>query len=399
MAISGSFNTALNESIQSVETVLSDMNHNSSEYQYSDEEGIYAFQDVPAHGDYMVKGIKNDDYLNGVSTIDLLKIQRHILRSEVIDSPYKMIAADINKDRRIDGLDLLELRKLILGLYDELPQNDSWIFVDKSQVLTLDNVWEYRDSLFVRNLSQSMLDESFVGVKVGDLNDDVVSNVIDQSTQLGISSPVNLSYEDRWIATNELVEIQLNTTEKDLFGYQFTLDFEGLELTNVSGRDIAEVNYHDFGEVLTLSHHSDYPLDETSSILTLTFRASQEGRLSEILDLNSSLTKAEGYLGVDYESRDLNLVSDYEEVFSLKQNKPNPFSNDTQIEFVLPKSGNYALTFYDINGKTIQTIEGPGVAGTNSVYFEKSSVNTSGVIYYKLDFEELTAMKRMMLIE
>ena len=155
---------------------------------YSDEQGNYAFEDVIAHGDYMIKGKKNDDYLNGVSTIDLLKIQRHILGSEVIESPYKLIAADINKDRKINGLDLIELRKLILGLYEELPENDSWIFIDKSQELTMDNVWEYRDSLVIRNLNQTMTDESFVGVKVGDLNDDVVSNVVGQSSQLGLSA-------------------------------------------------------------------------------------------------------------------------------------------------------------------------------------------------------------------
>ena len=45
----------------------------------------------------------------------------HVLGQEVLDSPYKMIAADINNDKEISALDLIELRKLILGVYNELP--------------------------------------------------------------------------------------------------------------------------------------------------------------------------------------------------------------------------------------------------------------------------------------
>ena len=50
-----------------------------------------------------------------------------------MDSPFKIIAADINSDTRVTAIDLVELRKLILGVYTELPQNDSWRFVDATQ--------------------------------------------------------------------------------------------------------------------------------------------------------------------------------------------------------------------------------------------------------------------------
>ncbi len=399
MAIAGSFMTVQGESIQSVEATLSDMRNSSLDYINTDENGSYAFQDLSAQSDYMIKGKKNDDYLNGVSTIDLLNIQRHILGSSLLDSPYKMIAADVNNDRRIDGIDLIELRKLILGIYQELPRQDSWVFIDQDQTLTFDNVWEYRDSLMVTDLSQSMMDENFIGVKVGDTNEDVVSNVINQATQLRQSGTISLAYTDQLIEAGDLVELDLYTQENDMYGYQFTLTYANMELTGVTGRDITEVNYHDFGQALTLSHHSDYPIDEDSAILTISLRAQKAGRLSELIDLNSSLTKAEGYLTAQYISQNLNLVTEYEEVFTLKQNKPNPFSEDTEIEFILPESGNYNLTFYDINGQTLKTMEGYGQAGLNTLIFEKSTVNTSGVIYYKLDFADKTAMKRMMLIE
>ncbi len=43
-----------------------------------------------------------------------------------------MIAADANRSGSITSFDIVEFRKLILGIYDELPNNTSWRFVDKS---------------------------------------------------------------------------------------------------------------------------------------------------------------------------------------------------------------------------------------------------------------------------
>ncbi len=74
---------------------------------------------------------KNDDPLNGVSTFDLVLINRHILGLQPLGSPYKMIAADANASRSITTFDIVEFRKLILGIYTALPNNTSWRFVDK----------------------------------------------------------------------------------------------------------------------------------------------------------------------------------------------------------------------------------------------------------------------------
>ncbi|MEP7269115.1 MAG: dockerin type I domain-containing protein [Saprospiraceae bacterium] len=56
-----------------------------------------------------------------------------MLGIERLKSPYKKIAADVNNDNDISAIDLLELRKLILGIYDKLPDNTSWKFVPKSR--------------------------------------------------------------------------------------------------------------------------------------------------------------------------------------------------------------------------------------------------------------------------
>jgi hypothetical protein len=61
-----------------------------------------------------------DDFDNGVSTLDLVLIQRHILDIAPFTSAYKGIAADMNATESVTGSDVVELRKLVLGVTDEL---------------------------------------------------------------------------------------------------------------------------------------------------------------------------------------------------------------------------------------------------------------------------------------
>ncbi len=80
----------------------------------------------------MLTPTKDDNPPNGVSTYDLVLIAKHILGLEPLTTPYKMIAADANRSGSITSFDIVEFRKLILGIYDELPNNTSWRFVDKT---------------------------------------------------------------------------------------------------------------------------------------------------------------------------------------------------------------------------------------------------------------------------
>jgi hypothetical protein len=93
-----------------------------------------------------------------------------------------MIAADANKENDITTFDIVELRKLILGIYQHLPKNTSWRFFDKSKKFTImsdplnpfvDPIgkWEVINCV---ELPTSNLD--FVAVKIGDVNNTVVPN-------------------------------------------------------------------------------------------------------------------------------------------------------------------------------------------------------------------------------
>ncbi|MCK6693790.1 MAG: hypothetical protein L6Q97_17045, partial [Thermoanaerobaculia bacterium] len=72
-----------------------------------------------------------NDPLNGVTTLDLVLINKHILGVSKFENPFQLIAADANNSASVTTFDIVELRKLILGLYTQLPIGISWRYVPK----------------------------------------------------------------------------------------------------------------------------------------------------------------------------------------------------------------------------------------------------------------------------
>ncbi len=92
----------------------------------------------------------------------------------------------------------------------------------------------------------------------------------------------------------------------------------------------------------------------------------------------------------------LNLIP---EKYELSQNFPNPFNPETKINFSLPQQTKVTLKIYDILGKEVAILVNEiKPAGSYDVIFNASSIS-SGVYFYKIEAENFTDIKRMMLIK
>jgi len=117
------------------------------------------------------------DFLNGVSTFDVVLINKHILDIEPFNSPYEIIAADANGSKSVTTFDITELRKLILGIYQELPNNNSWNFIPT----TYD--FPNPDNPFLpippdTILVTSTTNYDFYAIKIGDVNGSADSSAL-----------------------------------------------------------------------------------------------------------------------------------------------------------------------------------------------------------------------------
>ncbi|MCK6693661.1 MAG: T9SS type A sorting domain-containing protein, partial [Thermoanaerobaculia bacterium] len=368
---------------------------------YSDNQGQYTFNGVPYQGDYTVTPTKDNDPLNGVSTFDLVLINKHILGLEPLNSPYKMIAADANNSRSITTFDIVELRKLILGIYNELPNNTSWRFVDGAYSFPnpLNPFMDiFPETKQIADMQVSMFDQDFVAVKVGDVNNNAVTSSL-TSVQDRTDGTLLFDVQDRKVKAGETFTVNFKAAEKVL-GYQFTLYFPNLEVTDVTGG--AEMSMTNFGifnseHALTTSFDNEHTVGE----FTVTFRAKAAGSLSEMLTVSSRITKAEAYdlsrqrqaVGLRFNGQNGTTISGLG--FELYQNQPNPWLNKTQIGFYLPEAAEATLTIFDETGRMLFTQTGDFTKGYNAISLERSLINTTGVLYYKVETATDSAVKKM----
>ena len=87
--------------------------------------------------------------------------------------------------------------------------------------------------------------------------------------------------------------------------------------------------------------------------------------------------------------------------FSLSQNYPNPFNPETQIKYSLQKNSLVKLKIYDVLGREVVTLVNEfKKAGEYIVPFSITQYPlASGVYYYKLQADEFSDVKRMILIK
>ena len=118
----------------SVGTVMVDLSGQASNSDVTGNDGDYAFNNLTNGFDYTVAPSRDEDPLNGVTTYDLVLIKQHILTTNPLNTSYKRIAADVNQSGTITTFDIVQLRQLILLMIDELPNSNSWRFVDADHV-------------------------------------------------------------------------------------------------------------------------------------------------------------------------------------------------------------------------------------------------------------------------
>jgi len=83
----------------------------------------------------------------------------------------------------------------------------------------------------------------------------------------------------------------------------------------------------------------------------------------------------------------------------LEQNYPNPFNPSTNINFKLAKTGFTTLKVYNILGQEIAVLVNEKLKlGNYSYEFNAENLN-SGLYFYKLQTNEFSDTKKMMLIE
>ncbi|MEZ4984359.1 MAG: hypothetical protein R2795_04870 [Saprospiraceae bacterium] len=412
--IAGVITTEESETVEGVEVSL---NGGMAMTMTTGENGHYEFSGLIAGGDYSVTPYLNANPLNGVTTFDLVLISKHILSVQPLNSPYKRIAADANRSGTITTLDMIQIRKLILNVITEFPNNTSWRFVDADYSFPdVTNPWleEFPELISENNVATAITDADFVAVKIGDVNGSVQANALSGDDRT-LNGQFNFEVDDINLKTGNVYTVAFRGRDiANVEGYQATLSLEGVELVDI---EYGHANAANFGlrfveeGFITTSWNQDFAtaaaLTNDDVLFSLVIRANEDKELNQAIRVSSRYTAAESYptgtiadVGIHF-----NPAVAEGPVFALYQNIPNPFQEETLIGFNLPVDASGMIEIRDAAGKLVTMLKGDYTAGYNQVKVTRRMLGgMTGVLTYTVNVnaangETYTAAKSMVVVK
>lgn len=413
IAISGEIFTEAQETVENVSIQIMSEQPEFPRSVTTHTDGVFEFENLKNNEDYILAPEKEDDILNGVNTLDLVYIQRHILGLQKLNSPYKMIAADINKSTNISVSDLSELRKVILGINNQFANNKSWIFVPKNYIFSNPDYPHDADNvIYLDSPDQDISGNDFIAIKVGDVDE---SSDVNSHADQKVTTRNKATITQNTVTGKEgdVVEVVLNSEMyNDIVGLQMALAFDNkvatLEEVYSETLNLKDdnINYNDAPNgSIRMSWNSFSAVNTENGLMTLNFRLKKDVESTPLLSLFSSSMKSEIYTeeSSEYVTKDVNLdirrTEGDMDKFEVFQNIPNPFNTSSVIGFNLPQTDEVTLRIYDVTGKMITQTQTVFKKGYNTITIDANRLNSTGVLYYTLETSTHSATRKMIIIK
>jgi len=374
-----------------------DQNTGQTYQAVTDTDGNYSFPALSIAGDYRVAPVLDGYPLAGVSTLDLVLIQRHIIGLQSLDSPYKLLAADINNSNSISAVDLVELRRLILGITADLPDQD-WKFADSDYDFAQQSQWLYDDHIMVGSSAPMGNDHDFIGMKVGDVSGNAFAALANIAGPRSIKL-VEVSSE----AIGDITRYTFSAPSMDeIVGLQLSLDVAGLDIASVGSEQqiMTSENYIIKDGALRLSWSSATDILSGAQGLFYLDVRNTTGQ-NQSISLSHSSTMTSEIISSDLVSNDIVLEEvnqRFESSLQLLQNTPNPFTDETKISFSIPQSGEVEFLVTNLNGKQVYRSTNLYNKGTNTITLSSDELGQSGIYYYTVIHASSKQTKRMIVL-
>ncbi|TVR82558.1 MAG: HYR domain-containing protein [Saprospirales bacterium] len=377
--------------------------------EFTNSSGEYEFE-VLENQTVIVKPKNNENWLEGISTLDLVLIQGYIIGLNSLGNPYAIIGADANKDGVVSTFDLILLQTLIIGQIESIAGNTSWRFIPSSYNFTdpeNPHAENFPELKVYANINSNFFDEDWIAVKTGDASGDAAesgirelreSQVFNLLADKGDEGAITVGFylPSRHSMSGYQLEVYVDPGMYELIGYHF----DNSVLPNLS-----ELNFlmdTESGVLRTNWWHAPGEiLGRDKLLFEITLKPIVEGaEINSALQLGAPKPrfKSEVY---DLEGRVMNAEVSWKynesmEGYNLFQNEPNPFANETIIPFTLPEEMPVKLNIYNSVGKLVESISQQGVKGMNYYLFQPGE-RLMGIHYYQLITDNWTGVKKMIL--
>lgn len=358
---------------------------------------------------------KDGDPAEGLSTLSVLRLLRHLNGQFPLQSPYSIIAADADCNELVNYDDALRIRNVILGNVPDFSPCPDWVFTLSDYVFPNPSMpFPYPAVMDVTVDAPDLALSDWYGIKVGDLLGEA------EGQQRPVSEDtLFFNANNGALTTGEVIGLELKTTGfKSLTGYQMSLTFDTsyLSFTELVTGNVPGLELSNFGLLKASAgtvHNSWYTtdlqpqaLEDGSVAFTIRFQAKQYIEdISNHLHLNDTKLIPEAYDAL-FERIELALtfdpvLSSHEPAdagIELFQNQPNPFTGSTRIGFYLPQAMWARVEITDVLGRLVWQQAAHYGAGRQELFFETQKQLAAGVYQYSL-ITDKGRLSRMMVVE
>ena len=316
----------------------------------ADKNGYYSFSNIPANKFFKLGMVSSQPDPSGISTADIIKIQRHILGIELLEQVEELLAADVDLSKSISTKDVAYMRNLILGRVTEFPSHKAYHFVNKDyKFLNPNDPFEELDaSLEIKEIaSNDMQHLDFIAIKLGDVNQSYQSsnfntNYISSTGFNVVTAPGFIEISPLW---KELI-----------YGFQFELDVKNLcsdfaTKLESSLQDFNESNYQITGNTVRVSYASVNPFSPEFSIRIPINNENQHCQAN--LKLNEYFLN-EVY-GINTTIRIDNLYYNLAETKTEVSLYPNPISDRLFVGLKHFENTEVYIELFDVTGNRVES--------------------------------------------
>ncbi len=349
---------------------------------------------LPYPGNYqvIVRGERNSNTINGVSTFDLVLMSKHILGVEQFTSMYQLLAADVNASNTVTTFDIVETRKIVLGVYDSFPAVPSWRFIRPlSNPANLNFPFASVKDTFQLNFSNLSTDLQFSGLdfialKMGDVN----LSVDPFGGPAEDRMPLILTAADKMLLPGQEIDIPIYFNQSAaLNGWQIGLrtDPDYVQIKDADG--IAPENlFISDGTFRALWFDANRQLfDQASPFITLKVKVLKPILLSKALIMDTQALVSEAYdAGNNRRSLQLQIGrSTLSPDAAFLPPHPNPTSGATTFDFTLQTPTPVQLTIYNLTGQQVYTLSTTLETGAPSIEIPETVLSESGIFIWQLN--------------
>ncbi len=329
--------------------------------------------------------------LNGVSTFDLVTISRHILGIEPLTNVYQALAADVNNSKTVTTFDIVQTRKLILGIFDSFPGVPSWRFVrpvvnptDLSMLAAIKDTYQLVTPDLAANVTLPGV--NFIGIKTGDVN---LSALAVQHAAEDRGAALVFQTADRLLETGEEVNIPIQVGESiRLDGWQLALkvDPTALQILGVGG--LEEENYVRSADgslrALWFGEQSrDFAAGET--VFVLKIRVLRRSWLGQVIHLENEKMACEAYAnGSARRPVALQIAAEMPPGIDFFPPQPNPFAEETIFQCRLEQPATLLLEIFDVAGRQVHSQSINAEAGLKTLAVSAMDLPGAGMYVFRL---------------